>query len=65
MNQVLILSYQAKFSIKTAISGVVELGDDFAQFIMYFQWFRPPIHPAFVQRPILLRCLRRATHTYY
>lgn len=36
INRVLILSYQAKLSLKTAISGVAELGDDFAQFIIYF-----------------------------
>jgi hypothetical protein len=34
------------------VEGVAGLEDEFAQFITYFQWFRPPIHPAFMQRPV-------------
>jgi hypothetical protein len=31
-------------------SGVAESWDDFAQFRTNYQWFHPPIHPAFMQR---------------
>jgi lysophospholipase L1-like esterase len=30
--------------------GVAESWDDFAEFDTSFQWFQPPIHPAFMQR---------------
>ena len=29
--------------------GVAESWDDFAQFRTNYQWFHPPIHPAFMQ----------------
>ena len=35
-----------------SIFGVAESWDNFAQFVRSFQWFQPPIHPAFMQRPI-------------
>ncbi|MEH2141913.1 MAG: hypothetical protein V7K54_06490 [Nostoc sp.] len=35
--------------------GVAESWDNFAQFGTNFQWFQPPIHPAFMQRQKLKR----------
>lgn len=39
----------------TSKIGVAELWDDFAQLGTDFQWFQPPIHPAFMQRPKISR----------
>ncbi|MCC5658405.1 hypothetical protein LC608_15685 [Nostoc sp. XA010] len=32
--------------------GAAEAWDDFAQLRTTFQWFQPPIHPTFMQRPM-------------
>ena len=32
------------------VLDIAESWDDFAQFVRNFQWFQPPIHPAFMQR---------------
>ncbi len=37
-----------------AKNGVAESWDDFTQFGTNFQWFQPPIHPAFMQRRFFL-----------
>ena len=39
--------------------GIADSWDNFAQFGTNYQWFHPPIHPAFMQRPSFLFQLRR------
>ncbi|MDJ0795775.1 MAG: hypothetical protein QNJ51_02875 [Calothrix sp. MO_167.B12] len=41
------------------IYGIAESWDDFAQFGTNYQWFYPPIHPAFMQRLIYNGSIRQ------
>ncbi|WP_146034008.1 hypothetical protein [Nostoc cycadae] len=47
----LTIGLAVSYLFKNSTDGVAESWDDFAQFRTNYQWFHPPIHPAFMQRP--------------